>query len=737
MRRPLIALLFVALFAPSLPHFAQEPQKAAPQDQEEERIVTTTAEVALDIVVKDKKGRPVKDLSASDFEIYEDGVRQEVKSFRIVTRSADESGEMTARGERPSAPSARPSPLGLGPAGLSAVAIVFDRLSPDARIRASKAALSYLGNQRETSDYIGVFAIDQTLHVLQPFTRDAQLARQAINAITERSTSTYASSASQMRSLLQQQTSLEANAEASISAATSNAGPGGSTSVNSVNGASLAEQMMTAMMIRILDTFERLERDQQGFATTNALLSVVNALGRITGRKAILFFSEGVAIPPNVLAEFRSVISNANRANVSIYTVDAAGLRAESTTAETQREIQSLGLRRINQVSTGREDTSGRPMTLLLERNEDVLRLDPHSGLGELAEATGGLLIGNTNDLNTRLRQIDQDLHTYYVLTYTPKNQNYDGRFRQITVKLNRPGFEVQTRKGYYAINAAIASPVLAYEALALAALSGTHRTNAFPLHVGGFSFPEPDHPGLVSVLVDVPNNAITYASDLEKKIYRTDFVIVALIKDESLRVVRKLSNQYVLTGPLDKLEEAKRGGILFYREAELPPGRYTISVAAYDALTGRASVESRDVEVPSAGPNQLRLSSLAILKRAERLSAEEQKRANPFHFGEVLVYPNLGEPLSKATTKQLAFFVTAYAPQGTRATPKLILEILQRGRALGRTAIDLPAPDAAGRIQYASALPIEKLQAGEYELRVTVTDGATKATRAESFTVQ
>lgn len=492
MRRPLIALLFVALFAPSLPHFAQEPQKAAPQDQEEERIVTTTAEVALDIVVKDKKGRPVKDLSASDFEIYEDGVRQEVKSFRIVTRSADESGEMTARGERPSAPSARPSPLGLGPAGLSAVAIVFDRLSPDARIRASKAALSYLGNQRETSDYIGVFAIDQTLHVLQPFTRDAQLARQAINAITERSTSTYASSASQMRSLLQQQTSLEANAEASISAATSNAGPGGSTSANSVNGASLAEQMMTAMMIRILDTFERLERDQQGFATTNALLSVVNALGRITGRKAILFFSEGVAIPPNVLAEFRSVISNANRANVSIYTVDAAGLRAESTTAETQREIQSLGLRRINQVSTGREDTSGRPMTLLLERNEDVLRLDPHSGLGELAEATGGLLIGNTNDLNTRLRQIDQDLHTYYVLTYTPKNQNYDGRFRQITVKLNRPGLEVQTRKGYYAINAAIASPVLAYEAPALAALSGMHRTNAFPLHVGGFSFPNP-----------------------------------------------------------------------------------------------------------------------------------------------------------------------------------------------------------------------------------------------------
>src|SRR5438874_12457301 len=60
-------------------------QTPTPQDQVD--VVKVRAnEVRLDVVVKDKKGRPVKDLASSDFEIYEDGVRQQVQSFRFVTR---------------------------------------------------------------------------------------------------------------------------------------------------------------------------------------------------------------------------------------------------------------------------------------------------------------------------------------------------------------------------------------------------------------------------------------------------------------------------------------------------------------------------------------------------------------------------------------------------------------------------------------------------------------------------
>ena len=71
-----------------------------------------------------------------------------------------------------------------------------------------------------------------------------------------------------------------------------------------------------------------MERDQQGYSTTNGLFAIISTLGRLPGRKSLVLFSEGIAIPPAVQRLFLGVIDAANRANVSIYTMDAAGLRA-------------------------------------------------------------------------------------------------------------------------------------------------------------------------------------------------------------------------------------------------------------------------------------------------------------------------------------------------------------------------------------------------------------------------
>src|SRR6516225_9862463 len=89
--RSLAALICVLIICVAYPAFTQTqaPQTQKPNPpQEEEKISIGTNEVLLDAVVRDKKGHAVKDLQASDFEIYEDGVRQEVKSFRLVTRES-------------------------------------------------------------------------------------------------------------------------------------------------------------------------------------------------------------------------------------------------------------------------------------------------------------------------------------------------------------------------------------------------------------------------------------------------------------------------------------------------------------------------------------------------------------------------------------------------------------------------------------------------------------------------
>src|SRR5262245_66619751 len=81
--------LTAALVAPAL---AQDPPKPARQD---EKVAVGTVEVLLDVVVKDKRGRAVTDLSGADFEVFEDGMKQPVESFRLIThKSAGESGNV-------------------------------------------------------------------------------------------------------------------------------------------------------------------------------------------------------------------------------------------------------------------------------------------------------------------------------------------------------------------------------------------------------------------------------------------------------------------------------------------------------------------------------------------------------------------------------------------------------------------------------------------------------------------
>src|SRR5262249_20224606 len=160
----------------------------------------------------------------------------------------------------------------------------------------------------------------------------------------------------------------------------------------------------------------------------------------------------------------------------------------------------------------------------------------------------------------------------------------------------------------YYAVDNTITSPVLAYEAPAIAALSQAHNSNSFTIRVGALSFPEPKQQGLTPVLVEVPASAFTFTPDNEKKTFSSDFSIVVLVRDASKNVVHKLSEHYPVSGPVDKLEAARKGEILFYREAELKPGRFTLEAVAYDAPTGKASVRSTIIEVPAA-TEQLRMS--------------------------------------------------------------------------------------------------------------------------------
>ena len=722
--RPLVLLLVAAASSASLAAHQSAPprppaagQPAAGQAVRTKDVdATAVTAIVVDVVVRDRDGKPVTDLKPTDFELYEEKVLQDVGSFTPVNRPDPAAAPAAA----PPAPTpGAPTAVTQAP---QVIALIFDRLTPDAKALAHKAATNYIGQGATANNVVGVFGIDLSLIFYQSFTRDGDLLRKAVDEAVGRATSgSQTGRASATRAA-----QVAAEAQSALASSEASAGPGGG-----VDSAAAANAVFANMTNRIAQQFTLLEADEEGYSTANALLAVVSSMRAIPGRKSVIFFSEGLSITTNVKQRFTSVIATANRANVSIYPMDAAGLRTESTLTATREGVQGASSRRLNANPTSLPND--RPMTEALEANEALLSADPHSGLGLLADQTGGFLIANSNDLRDGFGKIDTDMRHYYVLTYVPKNTNFDGRFRTLDVKVKRSGVRVRSRKGYFAVNTAAGAPVLDHEARALAALARTPVPNAFPVRALPLTFPEPGRPGLTPVLVTLPTSGITFLPAEDKKSYTSDFVVLVQFKDDQGQVLEKVSQRYRLNGPIERLDAAKTGEVLFYRDPVLIPGTFTTETVVYDMLADKASVRFGTFELPSFDPKALRLSSLVVVRKSERVPTAERPEKNPLFVGEQLLYPSMGEPFSKAAFKELPFYFVAY-PTAGGGPVQATLQLLGNGQKLAEAPLELAAVDADGRVVQVSRIPIEALGPGTYELRVSVRQGSVSATRGVAF---
>jgi VWFA-related protein len=122
---------------------------------------------------------------------------------------------------------------------------------------------------------------------------------------------------------------------------------------------------------------------------------------------------------------FLDVMNEANAANASFYPVDPRGLAVFDTPA-----------------GPGQPPPIVVDMALLRRRIE---------ALRTLAGNTDGIAVVDSNDLDKGLQRISDDLTSYYLLGYLSTNSKLDGRFRALKVKVKRPGIEVRARRGYRA----------------------------------------------------------------------------------------------------------------------------------------------------------------------------------------------------------------------------------------------------------------------------------------------
>ncbi len=413
---------------------------------------TTTTGVLIDVSVLDRQGQPILDLSSDDFELSEDGVRQRILSAALVhggaVRPAVPSSVGPAAAGQPRSSTeatAMPAPFGEGTNQTPTVtAILFDRLSPETVPLARRAALAYLSTLTGPHDYAGVFLADISLRTFQPFTNQQEMLKGAVDRLAGTAPANLTRSAE-----LSRNTRIQDLDPSQPVTAGAESGSGWTTALEREKKLSKPdpEGLLRKLELRMWEGYAQFLTEYAGQSSLAGLRSVVSGLSLLSGRKTILYFTEDLPITSTMKAKFDALIGEANRGNVTIYPVDAVGLRVHSKELEVSQKMSVAGAQGVG--GAKREEGA---WTKELERQEEYVSSRPTAVLGRLAKETGGFLLENTNDLGKGVARMQQERTTYYLLAYQPTNGKMDGRFRRVSVKVKRSKVTVRSRPGYLAV---------------------------------------------------------------------------------------------------------------------------------------------------------------------------------------------------------------------------------------------------------------------------------------------
>ena len=247
---------------------------------------------------------------------------------------------------------------------------------------------------------------------------------------------------------------------------------------------------------------------------------------------------------------------------------------------------------------------------------------------------------------------------------------------------------------------------------------------------------PTAEDAGRVAVLVRVPARGITFQGDPVLGRYRTDAVVLARILDESGAVVRKASQPYRLDGPLADRDRAAQGDLLFFRQPTLPPGRYTLEYAVVDAFGNRAGAGSAPLDIVEPAPSMLMASDLVVAQRAEAVKTGEVEANHALLVGgEVLLYPNLGEPL-RADEPQTVTLYAVVRPAAGRPDLTASLAVVRDRQTVVTAPVTMSAPGADGFIKQMIRIPLPALAAGRYTIRLDLSDGQNQTSRSARVTL-
>jgi VWFA-related protein len=675
-----------------IPMLLQAQQQTAATDAGTPIFRTGTNLVTVDVTVRDKSGKVIEGLKATDFAIFEDGKQQKLSVFDFQKLSVEPAPppalSLADQLELPKAPkttitAAAPGQVQYHDKRLLVFLFDFSSMQIADQLRAQDAALKFINTRLTKDDLVAILLYASTVQVGTDFTDDRELLTTIIKQLPIGEMSEYATLADT-----------------------------GDDNSPDTQAAFVADETE----FNIFNTDQKLA----------AIEKVARMLATLPEKKQLIYFNGGISKTGiDNQAQLEASINAAMKANVIIYPIDARGLMATPPGGDaTKAASRGSGIFNGSQYNSQRASINDSQETLVT-----------------LAADTGGKAFTDSNDIELGMEQAQQTLNSYYILGYYTTNNAEDGKYRKISVKLtNGMSAKLEHRPGYWASKNWSKLNGQDKEQQLKEALSAGDPITDLPLALQVDYFRVGPTAYFVPVSVKIPGSVVEFAAKGGAATTQLDFV--GQIQDETRAVVGNVRD--FIKVKLDS-EAAKSGRKPFLYDAgfTLEPGRYQMKFLVRENQSGKMGTFETHFTVPdlSADTSGLKLSTIIWSNQREPLTAavgtaekftKKTVAANPLIVGEEKVVPNITKVFRHNQNLYVSFDVYDALPDPANTKARKVKVSMSWFNQKGDKAFDVGPLDFTQvadtrpeAVPVNIQVPLKDIAPGKYTCQINVVDEA------------
>ena len=678
--------------APALAPAQQTPAQQAAAHQSSAVLRSSSDLVRIDVEVTDRSGKPIKGLTANQFTITDEGKSQAITSFSyadieaIETATTDVSKPIivTVDNDGPNSPSADAISDALRDRRLIVLFFDLTSMQTDDLIRAHDAADKFVKQQMTEADVVAVIVFSTRINVLANFTNDRAVLNKAIAQLTPDNS---------------------ANLASPLYAAAAN----GEYDVQEYTGAAYTPDETE---FNVFNTDQKLA----------AVEGLADVLGGIPGRKALVEFTGGITqTGEENRTQLRAATDAANRADVSIYSIDSRGLLAAPPGGDT-----------TTNAATGTSMFTGASVFHQTDQREDS-----RDTLATLSTDTGGKAFFDLGDLSDAFPAIQRDNSGYYLIGYNlGADVKHDGRWRAIRVKVNVPGAHVRFRDGYYAPRDFQHLEKEDRDQQIADAINSDHPVVELPVAVETGIFRLSSTQSYVPIAAKIASSALDWAQKHNKQHAEFDFA-VEVRAVPSGQIVAQLRDTITVNLEAEHFEQVRHSDLLYQGGVVLAPGNYRLKFVTRENESGKIGTFEQNLVVPAAQPEKVTLSSVLlssqlvpIEKSSEVATKGQGVRAkitsSPLDMEGQKIIPSVTNYFTQGQT--LYVFLQAYYPEKADKNEPFDPNSLRAGLVFLRNGIQMNATPLIAPAQvdpkthtvsFRISLPLQKLPTGRYTVQV------------------